>query len=141
VKEPEDIRVSITFMSGPLDGKTMTWSAAEGSDLLLTIGRRDGCDIMLDYDSQVSRLHARVTYESGVRRFFLEDLNSRNGTFLNNEKIGGKVSLERGQLFRAGRTWMRVDPTRPEPIVADDLEAYLSRGDDTNGKTHGTSPF
>jgi pSer/pThr/pTyr-binding forkhead associated (FHA) protein len=140
--DQNEFRVSITFMSGPLDGKTMTWEVSElGSDLIITIGRRDGCDILLDYDSQVSRLHARVISEATQHRFFLEDANSRNGTFLSNEKIHGRVSLERGQLFRVGRTWLRIDPVRQDPVVMEDLEAFITRDEDTSGITSGSSPL
>jgi FHA domain len=141
--EQEQDPISITFMSGPLDGKTMTWDLpAASAELIITIGRRDGCDIMLDYDSQVSRLHARVIYHVNTHLFFLEDSNSRNGTFISTEKITGRMVLERGQLFRAGRTWLRVDPIRPEPEMADDLENYLVRDDDgnTGNTTRGNTP-
>jgi pSer/pThr/pTyr-binding forkhead associated (FHA) protein len=134
-------RVSITFMSGPLDGKTMTWNLPEvGTELLITIGRRDGCEIMLDYDSQVSRQHARVIYDLPTKHFYVEDTNSRNGTYVGNDKITGKTPLERGQLFRAGRTWLRVDPIRPEPELVEDLENLLVRDDEGNS-TRGNTPF
>jgi predicted component of type VI protein secretion system len=114
----EPTQIAITFMSGPLDGKTMTWeAAAHETEKVLNIGRREGCDIMLDYDSQVSRLHARVIYDLGNNAFYLQDMDSRNGTFLNdaNNRIKGRVPLLRGELFRVGRTWLRVDPAHSEP--------------------------
>ncbi len=106
--------ISLTFMSGPHDGKTLNFEApARDDELVLTIGRREGCDIMLSYDSQVSRLHARVVYDARDTEFFLEDAESRNGTFLGNAKVNGRVALQPGMLFRVGRTWMRLD-TLPE---------------------------
>ena len=44
------------------------------------VGRHPDCDIHID-DASVSRHHAQVTFEGG--QYFLHDLNSRNGTFLN----------------------------------------------------------
>jgi hypothetical protein len=43
--------------------------------------------------------------------FWLEDGGSRNGTFLEKDKvaIAGRVNLRPGTLFRVGRTWMRLD--------------------------------
>lgn len=113
-------RVSVTFMSGPLDGKTVTWKVPEnGLNLILTIGRREGCEIMLDYDSQVSRTHARVIYDIHSKQFSLEDSDSRNGTYISTDgdprQITTRTPLERGQLFRVGRTWLRVDPIRARP--------------------------
>lgn len=116
--------ISITFMSGPYDGKTMRFEQPEpGEELVLSIGRRDGCDIHLAFDNQVSRLHARlgcaaqeVTSSESVANpfilnFWLQDTGSRNGTFLEREKnpVKGRVSLRPGTLFRIGRTWMRLD--------------------------------
>lgn len=116
--------LSLTFMSGPLDGKTLRFEQPEpGEEVVYTIGRRDGCDVHLGFDSQASRLHARlgcaalpVTATESVTNpylltFWLEDASSRNGTFIEREagRIQGRVSLRPGTLFRVGRTWMRLD--------------------------------
>lgn len=116
--------ISITFMSGPLDGTRLKFEQPDiGEDLVLNIGRREGCDIHLPFDNQVSRLHARlgisvvpVTASESVTdpfllSFWLEDQNSRNGTFIERDKhpIRGRATLRPGTLFRIGRTWLRVD--------------------------------
>lgn len=107
-------RIMLTYMNGPNDGKTMTWDVlAAQKELVVTIGRREGCDVVLDYDSQVSRLHARVIYNVGTRLFFLEDAGSRNGTFLGEDRLKERIALPSGALFRVGRTWLKVDPLRP----------------------------
>ncbi len=127
--------ISITFMSGPHDGKTLSFEQPEmGEERVLLIGRREGCDVHLNFDSQASRIHARlgcasipVTASESVDNpfmlgFWLEDGNSRNGTFLEKDKlpIRGRVSLRPGSLFRVGRTWMRLDV----PITFDDGPEY-----------------
>ncbi|MFO7321637.1 MAG: FHA domain-containing protein [Chloroflexota bacterium] len=116
--------ISITFMSGPWDGKTLRFEQPEaGEELILTIGRREGCDVQLTYDNQVSRVHARLGCTSNqvtasesvpnpfVLSFWLQDSGSRNGTFVEREKepIRGRVSLRPGTLFRIGKTWLRLD--------------------------------
>lgn len=116
--------LSITYMSGPYDGKTLRFEQPEpGDELVLAIGRREGCEVHLPYDNQVSRVHARlgcvsqeVTATESVTSpyllsFWLEDNDSRNGTFVEREKepIRGRVSLRPGTLFRIGRTWLRLD--------------------------------
>ena len=116
--------VSITFMSGPYDGKTVNFEQPDsGEERVLLLGRREGCDIYLPFDNQASRLHARlgimsvqVTATESVENpfmlaFWLEDGGSRNGTFLEKEKVPivGRVNLRPGTLFRVGRTWLRLD--------------------------------
>jgi pSer/pThr/pTyr-binding forkhead associated (FHA) protein len=116
--------ISITYMSGPYDGKTMRFEQPDvGDELILTIGRREGCDIEIDFDNQVSRLHARlgcmVVSISSIDnspapyhlQFWLEDVDSRNGTYIGKteESIQGRAELRPGVLFRIGRTWMRLD--------------------------------
>ncbi|MCU0474814.1 MAG: FHA domain-containing protein [Anaerolineae bacterium] len=116
--------ISITFMSGPNDGISLPFTQpGRGEERTLTIGRREGSDIHLPFDSQVSRNHARLTCALQpasssdiddmpyVMSFTLEDTGSRNGTFIekHTEPIAGKVSLRPGALFRIGRTWLRLD--------------------------------
>ncbi|MFN8451349.1 MAG: FHA domain-containing protein [Anaerolineae bacterium] len=116
--------LSITYMSGPFDGTTMRFEQPDpGDELVLNIGRREGCDIHLPFDNQVSRLHARLgcvstvvtasesVTEPFVLSFWLEDMRSRNGTFIEREKdpLRGRSSLRPGTLFRIGRTWLRLD--------------------------------
>lgn len=119
-----DTDFSLTYMSGPLDGKTLRFVQPDpGRDMMLKIGRREQCEVQLPFDSQASRLHARLVVkvqlmtasesvpEPVVLSFFLEDAQSRNGTFVEREAepIKGRVSLRPGVLFRIGRTWLRVD--------------------------------
>ena len=116
--------ISVTHMSGPFDGKTMRFEQPDvGSELILNIGRREGCDIHLPFDNQVSRVHARLgcvstavsasesVTEPYLLSFWLEDMRSRNGTFVEREKepLRGRTSLRPGMLFRIGRTWLRLD--------------------------------
>jgi hypothetical protein len=127
--------ISITFMSGPYDGKALSFEQPEvGEERVLLIGRREGCDLHLNFDSQASRLHARLGCASVpvsasesvdgafMLSFWLEDGNSRNGTFMEKEKlpIRGRVSVRPGSLFRVGRTWMRLDV----PLTFDDGPEY-----------------
>jgi len=60
------------------------------SDKPVILGRHPGCEIHID-DASVSRQHARVIYDQGD--YFIEDLNSRNGTFLNNTQINQRAKL------------------------------------------------
>ncbi len=61
------------------------------------MGRHPECHIVLDAGA-VSRQHARIVASEG--RFLLEDLNSRNGTFLNGKLIHQATELTDGDLIR-----------------------------------------
>ena len=50
----------------------------------IVIGRHPDCEIQLD-DASVSRYHAKITLDNG--HFYVQDLNSRNGTTLNDDVI------------------------------------------------------
>ena len=59
------------------------------------LGRNPDCDIVLEVGA-VSRRHARIIAEDqigGPKRFFIEDLKSRNGTYVNEHKIERRVEL------------------------------------------------
>jgi pSer/pThr/pTyr-binding forkhead associated (FHA) protein len=118
--------VSITFMSGPLDGKTLTWEVpSDGSELTIVIGRNNGLDISISHDQQVSRVHAHVIYEPRTDRFFLVDKKSRNHTFVGSrrEKLEPEQrhTIKAGALFQVGRTWLRIDDG--ESSSSDEVEA------------------
>ncbi|HVO68413.1 MAG TPA: FHA domain-containing protein [Aggregatilineaceae bacterium] len=113
--------IVIALMSGPKDGTVLAFETLLDSEkpTEISIGRREGCDVCLNYDSQVSREHALVTFDG--EQFWLEDTGSTNGTFIDEEKITGRVAIEPGQLFRVGRTWLRVDPMTQFNTTSDDL--------------------
>lgn len=53
-------------------------------------------------DTTVSRRHAELTPDNG--KWFLRDLESANGTFVNGELIHGRVELAQGDQVRCGET-------------------------------------
>ena len=66
---------------------------------MLSIGRAPGNDIVID-NRAVSGQHAKLLVEDG--RFMVEDLNSLNGTFLNNQRIR-KSPLQDGDEILIGK--------------------------------------
>src|SRR5262249_1087208 len=63
------------------------------------LGRDPAAAIFVD-DAAVSRHHARIVVESGKAR--LEDLGSKNGTFLRGMRIAGPHLLADGEVLRLG---------------------------------------
>lgn len=110
------IYVDIMIMSGVDDGMLLSYSLdngdgkKDGSAWILSIGRRDDNDIALRKDTYASRYHARLHLRDGS--WWLEDYNSKNGTFIEDDdddaRISGTIALSPNQLFRVGRTWLRI---------------------------------
>ena len=71
----------------------------------LQVGRADECDVRLD-DTYVSQFHARIFNRDGA--WFVEDLGSTNGTFLNDRKVTSPAALSAGDRVRAGRTVLEI---------------------------------
>ena len=61
------------------------------------MGRHPDCDIVLDAGA-VSRQHAQITVVGGD--FLIEDLRSRNGTFVNGHAIQGQHKLAHGDRLK-----------------------------------------
>ena len=74
----------------------------------IIIGRDTHCDLSV-MDEALSAHHARITHHHG--QWWLEDLNSRNGTFLNREKLNTSAVIITGDQFKCGNTLfdIRVD--------------------------------
>jgi hypothetical protein len=70
-----------------------------------TLGRVPTNNITLP-DASVSSTHARITRTP--EGFFIEDLQSRNGTFVNGEKVEAKRLLADGDLIRLGKVMIRL---------------------------------
>lgn len=92
---------------------------AEGENI---IGRDPGCSVWLDA-SGVSRRHARIDVEPGGDVVHLEDLGSKNGTFVDGSPIRGVVQVADGSLIQVGhveltvRIWSRGKPKETERIA------------------------
>ncbi len=78
VGRPGQDQVQVLYQNGKRT------SAAIKPDGTLTIGRENDNDIILD-DQQASRHHVRIQYDGKMYR--ITDLNSRNGTFLEDAKL------------------------------------------------------
>ncbi|MCA9063557.1 MAG: diguanylate cyclase [Planctomycetaceae bacterium] len=73
-------------------------------DSLTLLGRDPVCDVVLN-QTAVSRRHAAIDLTDDG--YVVRDLNSTNGTFLDDEKIEGEVLLQGGELIRIGNTVLK----------------------------------
>lgn len=88
-----DSRLVVERAPGHTPG--MEYEIAEGA----VLGRGDQAEIRLD-DPFASSRHARLTRQGRV--VVLEDLGSTNGTYLNEELLGGPAPLHPGDRVRIG---------------------------------------
>lgn len=80
-----------------------TLPTAEGSDLL--IGRSGKKNDITLSDEHVSRRHMRIVVRGG--RYLVEDLGSRWGTYLNDERVSSPTPLAHGDEVRIGKSVLR----------------------------------
>lgn len=71
----------------------------------ITLGRDPGCDIPL-IDDTVSTRHAQLTYHHS--QWWLEDLASTNGTYLNGTKVNMPTVITSGDEIKCGGTRLTV---------------------------------
>ncbi len=69
----------------------------------LTVGREPGLELVLFWDPEVSRVHARLETVGG-RWTVVDDGLSRNGTFVGGRRVTGRRLLASGDRLRFGRT-------------------------------------
>lgn len=74
------------------------------SNLRTVIGREPTCDISLD-DNAVSRSHAAIDLDGP--NYFVTDLGSRNGTFVDDKLLRDRRRLKGGELIRLGGTILK----------------------------------
>lgn len=87
-------------VKGLEDGVTQPFSEDR-----ITIGRRTDNQVILDADN-ISRNH--VLIERRDNRYFVSDLGSANGTYLNEERIDAQVELSEGDRLRVGNYTLTV---------------------------------
>jgi pSer/pThr/pTyr-binding forkhead associated (FHA) protein len=72
----------------------------------LTLGRGESNDISLAFDGFASNLHARIFLKDS--KLWIEDLNSRNGTYLNEKRLKAPAIIRRGDIIQIGNTVLEI---------------------------------
>jgi pSer/pThr/pTyr-binding forkhead associated (FHA) protein/DNA-binding CsgD family transcriptional regulator len=83
-------------------GRQQIFTLAAGADRV-TVGRGSATDVCLDWDTEVSRLHAELE-RIGDDWTVADEGLSRNGTHVNGERLIGKRRLHDGDVVRFGKT-------------------------------------
>lgn len=91
---------------------------------IISVGREIGNDIVIRGDLTVGRYHLQlIKDEAGV--FFVRDLDSTNGTFVNGQRIHGEAQIDEHDIIRIGREttlpWISYFSESSETEVEEDL--------------------
>ncbi len=94
--------------------------AVEEGTAALWVGRGESADVRLDWDEEVSALHAQIEVVRDECTL-LDDGLSRNGSFVGEQRVDGRRRLRDGDTLRFGRTtvlFRRPGEGAPEATVA-----------------------
>lgn len=90
---------SLVLLGGEGKRTRREWEVGEE----LVVGRSPECSVCLD-DEFASNLHAKIYRLQD--RYYVEDLGSTNGTYVNGRRINYPIELRGGDRIRVGRTLM-----------------------------------
>jgi pSer/pThr/pTyr-binding forkhead associated (FHA) protein len=94
--------------------------AVEEGTAVLWVGRGESADVRLDWDEEVSALHAQIEVVRDECTL-LDDGLSRNGSYVCEQRVDGRRRLRDGDTLRFGRTtalFRRPGEAAPEATVA-----------------------
>lgn len=99
---------------GDVEGRD---SCSVGEGEKVTVGRAPGCEVRIK-SSTISRRHFQM--QVNERAAFVRDLESKNGTFLNGQRLESVTQVRDGDQLTAGRVRMKVNLDGDEEHSADD---------------------
>ncbi|MFZ4712313.1 MAG: diguanylate cyclase [Bacteriovoracaceae bacterium] len=112
-KEADAKPACLLVVGGDLNGTIFNLIPGE-----MTAGRSADNNIPLEFEG-ISRKHIKLTIAESV---VLTDLESRNGTFLNNSKIESPQELKKGDIIKVGSVALKFLPKGdPERLAYDQL--------------------
>lgn len=75
----------------------------------MSLGRSEEADIQIEVDG-ISRKHFKLLINEDGSSVTLEDLGSKNGTFVNEQKVEAPVSLRKGDVIKLGKLALKYVP-------------------------------
>lgn len=125
------IGVAVSQLDGPRlsyvdeDGNHRELALVEDSPRI-TVGRSPQADVTFAADHNVSRLHAAIEW-MGTHWTIVDDGLSRNGTFVNGERLSGRRRLQAGDLIRIGSSVLTFQFTPPSGDLTGIADAMPTR--------------
>jgi len=89
----------------------------------LTIGKKSDNKVPLE-EVSASRFHCQITDKNG--HYFLQDLESRNGTFLNSKKIEGITPIKNGDLIQIGKCYIKFMESEDPKLSASQAKTIMA---------------
>ena len=94
--------IALTVQSGFISGDPPRVRAGEKK----TLGRTNEADFQTPLDAKISRVHYSI--ECCQRSGIVRDLGSRNGTYVNGQRVEGDCEIQHGDQIAAGATILTV---------------------------------
>jgi sigma-B regulation protein RsbU (phosphoserine phosphatase) len=121
---------SLTFLKGAQQGTTITleWERT-------ILGRNADCQVILNVPA-VSREHAVIRKVEG--KYYIEDMKSRNGTFVNNQEISGRTLLKNNDRIKICDNLIAFIDSQPLPPLPENLRrqsAVVEEDDEASSST------
>jgi serine protease Do len=112
-----ETKIVLRHRSGSKQGATAQFPASQPA---IRLGRDTACEIAFDAekDDIVSRQHSRIEIEPGIPPVCkLVDLGSRNGTFVNRQRIASPTTLRPGDVIQLGAGGPEIEfDLEPRPV-------------------------
>jgi len=102
VYQQELVAIPLIIMQVNMDQQTITKRFSQPEIIL---GRDPSCDLILD-NSKISLRHSRVTFHD--KHWWVEDLDSTNGSFLNNVSIDTPTVITNGDQLKLGHVLINI---------------------------------
>jgi pSer/pThr/pTyr-binding forkhead associated (FHA) protein len=95
-----DQKIILRFRNSSKAGTTVELPVAKFPNV--TIGRDPRCEVIFDPDKDalVGRAHTKIFVDGD--NFWIGDLGSRNGTYVNTQRVSGRVKLIPGDVIQLG---------------------------------------
>lgn len=97
----------------------------ESKSALAILGRGNDVAVSIP-DAAISRKHAQFTFDDGL--WYIQDLGSANGTFINEVRIHASSELSTGDQIRCGSTVLLYDSGVAEDFLSEPAEAAQEAG-------------
>ena len=118
----------LTIITGPDRGRSIELPD-DGTPIVLG---RESSDIVLS-DPAVSRTHAELCFDGG--QWTAKDLDSSNGTFVNEQKVTEQLALAGNDQIRCGATVLLFESTQPPEQARKRSDSAASTPTDQGGET------